>query len=171
MFLAERITRQLRQSREFCEKLLTAFKSPEDWTHQVAPDTNHALWFVGHMAASDNFFIGMIAPGRKRDLEDWSGHFGMGSKPTSDPDAYPPVAEVLDVMRERRTVLLELLAKMSDDELEKPTPADVAAFCPDYASIFEMAIWHEGLHAGQVTVIRRALGHKPVFAPETAEAS
>jgi uncharacterized damage-inducible protein DinB len=171
MKLAELLARQLTQSRDFCEKLLDSFKTPEDWTHQIAPGTNHALWFAGHMAASDNFFIGMLDPAKKRNLDDWSGHFGMGSQPTSDPDDYPPVAEVLDAMRERRTVLLELLGKMSDGDLAKATPPDVAGFCPDYAAIFQMGTWHEGLHAGQITMIRRALGHKPVFSPETAEAS
>ena len=79
MSLADRLTRQLKQSREFCEKLFEAFKSPEDWTHQIAPGTNHALWFAGHMATADNFFIGMIDPNKKRDLDDWGKHFGMGS--------------------------------------------------------------------------------------------
>jgi uncharacterized damage-inducible protein DinB len=171
MRLADRLTRQLKQSREFCEKLFEAFKSPEDWTHQIAPGTNHALWFAGHMATADNFFISSIDPSKKRELDDWSKYFGMGSKPTSDPDAYPPVAEVLDVMRERRAVLLEILGVMADADLLRPTEGDMASFCPDYASIFEMAVWHEGLHAGQITMVRRALGHKPVFSPETADAS
>src|SRR5438132_453666 len=57
MRLSDRLTRQLKQSREFCEKLFEAFKTPEDWTHQIAPGTNHALWFAGHMATADNFFI------------------------------------------------------------------------------------------------------------------
>jgi uncharacterized damage-inducible protein DinB len=171
MSLADRLTRQLKQSREFCEKLFDAFKSPKDWTHQIAPGTNHALWFAGHMASADNFFIGMIDPNKKRDLDDWGKLFGMGSKPTSDPDDYPPVAEVLDVMRERRAALLEILGVMADVDLLKPTSADMAAFCPDFASIFEMVAWHEGMHAGQITMVRRALGHKPVFSPETADAS
>ena len=74
-------------------------------------------------------------------------------------------------MRERRAALLEILGVMADADLLKPTPADMAAFCPDYASIFEMVAWHEGMHAGQITMVRRALGHKPVFSPETADAS
>jgi len=34
----------------------------------------------------------------------------------------------------------------------------------DYAAVFEMAIWHEGLHSGQLSSVRRALGHGPVQA-------
>jgi hypothetical protein len=171
MRLADRLTRQLTQCREFTEKLLGAFKSPEDWTHQIAPGTNHALWFAGHMATADNFFVSMVDPSQKRALDDWGKHFGMGSEPISDPDAYPPVAEILDAMRERRNVLLEILGKMSDADLNKSTPPGTPDFCPDYAAIFEAVNWHEGLHAGQITLVRRALGHKPVFSAETADAS
>src|SRR5262249_39091681 len=145
-------------------------KSPKEWTKQVVPGTNHALWFCGHMATADNFFVGMIDPAKKRNLDEWDKLFGMGSQPTSEPDDYPPVAEVLDVMRERRDVLNGLLANMSDDDLAKATSPEMAGFCPDFASIFELAAWHEGLHSGQITVIRRALGHKPVFSPEMADA-
>jgi uncharacterized damage-inducible protein DinB len=170
MKLADRLTRQLKQSSDFREKLLAPFKTPEDWTHQVAPGTNHALWFAGHMATADNFFIGMIDPSKRRDLDDWSKLFGMNSRPTADADEYPPVAEILDAMRERRSVLIGLLDNMSDADLAKKTPDGTPDFVPDHGAIFEAACWHEGMHAGQITMIRRALGHKPIFSPEMADA-
>ena len=46
------------------------------------------------MATADNFFISNIDPKRAKEFDDWDKLFGMGSKPTSDPDDYPPVAEV-----------------------------------------------------------------------------
>jgi hypothetical protein len=170
MKLADRLTRQLKQSGEFREKLLAPFKTPEDWTRQIAPGTNHALWFAGHMATADNFFVGMLDPSKARDLSDWGKHFGMNSQPTPDADDYPPVAEVLDTMRERRGVLLEILSKMSDADLAKKTPDGTPDFVPDVGSIFEAACWHEGMHSGQITMIRRAMGIKPVFSPEMAGA-
>ena len=36
------------------------------------------------------------------------------------------------------------------------------AIAIEVGSIFEMAVWHEALHAGQVTVARRALGVPPL---------
>ena len=62
MTLADRLLRLLENIRESSEKMLDAFKTPEDWTRQVVPGTNHAMWFAGHMASSDNFFISKIAP-------------------------------------------------------------------------------------------------------------
>lgn len=171
MQLAARLLRQLEMIRETSEKILAAFETPEDWTHQVVPGTNHALWFAGHMATADNFFISRIAPDRAKKFDDWDKLFGIGSKPTSEPDEFPPVAEVLDAMRERRGVFLELLRGRSDAELAGPPATGASDFLPDLGSIFEMATWHETLHLGQVTVVRRALGHRPLFDPAPAEAS
>jgi uncharacterized damage-inducible protein DinB len=171
MTLADRLLRQLKQIRDFSEKVLAAFQTPKDWTRQVAPGTNNAMWFAGHMAMSDNFFISKVDPKRAKKFEGWDKLFGMGSKPTGDPDDYPPVAEVHDAMRERRGVLVELLRGRSDAELNGPPPTGASDFLPDMASIFEMAVWHESLHVGQVTMVRRAMGHRPVTDPAPAEAN
>ena len=42
-------------------------------------------------------------------------------------------------------------------------------FLPDLGSIFEIATWHEAMHLGQVTVIRRSLGNQPLFGAAPAE--
>jgi hypothetical protein len=65
-------------------------------------------------------------------------------------------------MRERRAALLDLLRAQSDDDLSRPTQPGSPAFLPDVASVFELAAWHEGLHAGQMSVARRVLGHAPL---------
>jgi hypothetical protein len=123
------------------------------------------------MATTDNYFISRVDPGREKPLEGWDELFGMGSKPTNDPDDYPPVAEVVDAMRERRGVLVELLRGRTDAELVGPPAAGASDFLPDLASIYEMTTWHETLHLGQVTVVRRSLGYRPVFDPAPAEAT
>jgi hypothetical protein len=170
MSQADRFVRQLGTIRDMSEKILAAFESPDDWCRQVVPGTNHALWFAGHMATTDNYFIGQVAPGHEKQLDRWDKLFGMGSKPTNDPDDYPPVAEVLDMMRERRGVLVELLRGCTDAELAGPPAAGASDFLPDLASIYEMTPWHEMLHLGQVTVVRRSLGHRPVLDPAPVEA-
>ena len=149
--------------RQMSERLLEDFKTPEQWTFQVHPACNHALWFVGHMATSDNFFLSLVAPEKSRQLPDFQSKFGMGSQPTNDPAAYPPPESVLATMRERRQTLLEVLDGLKDEDLAKKTPDGAPDFLPDVASVFELAIWHEGQHNGQLTVARRAMGHKPLF--------
>jgi len=162
MSLKERLQRQLIDMRQRSERLLQDFRTPEQWTFQVHPACNHALWFVGHMATSDNFFLSLVAPEKARQLSEFQIRFGMGSQPTNDPAAYPDVESVQQVMRERRQALLAALEGMGDDDLARKTPSGAPEFLPDVGSVFELAIWHEGQHSGQLSVARRALGHKPL---------
>ena len=171
MSLKDHLLSQLKQIRELSERFLDDFKTPEQWVHQVCPGINHALWFAGHMSVSDNFFIGVVAPDRKEDeSEAFQKLFGMGSQPTDQADDYPPPDEVLGVMRRRRETFVSILEGMSDEDLEKPTPEGMPEMFSDYASVFALATWHEGLHAGQISVARRALGADPVFGQQPAEA-
>jgi uncharacterized damage-inducible protein DinB len=162
MSLQNRLLRQLKNTREASERLLTDFKTPQDWTFQVHPACNHALWFAGHMATSDNFFLSLIAPDKKHEMPEFQTKFGMGSQPTNEPAAYPQPESVLATMRERRGALLSTLEAMNDDDLAKKTPDGAPDFLPDVGSVFEVAIWHEGRHSGQLSVARRALGHQPL---------
>ncbi len=156
------LKRALLQVRGLSEELLASFKSAEDWTYQVFPGANHALWFAGHMAVVDNHFIAAVDPDKAREIPVYDRAFGRGSKPTNRPGDYPPPEEVIETMRQRRSVFLELLAAQSDQDLSRPTRPGSPAFLPDIASVFELAAWHEGLHAGQMSVARRALGHPPL---------
>jgi hypothetical protein len=158
----ERLRRQLVKAREHSERLLADFRTPDDWTHQVHPGANHALWFVGHMATTDNFLISLVAPEKATASETYTGLFGMGSQPTGDIAAYPPSADVLETMRERRRTLLAILDELPEEDLARKTPKGAPDFTPDFASVFELAIWHEGLHSGQLSLVRRSLGHKPL---------
>jgi uncharacterized damage-inducible protein DinB len=158
----ERLRRQLTSVRAGSERLLADFRTPQEWTFQVHPACNHALWFAGHMTTIDNFFLSLVAPEKARQLPGFQAKFGMGSQPTSDSTAYPPPEEVLAAMRERRQTLLETLDELSEEDLAKKTPAGAPDFLPDIASVFELAVWHEGQHSGQLTVARRALGHPPL---------
>ena len=172
MDLKSRVERQLRKVREVTETFLGAFQTPEQWTLQVHDKANHALWVAGHLGTVDNFLISLVAPEKAVDKAGYREKFGMGSRPTSNPADYPDPPEVLDFMRERRGVILEILTGLSDEAMAAPAPEGAPDVMPDVGSIFEMAVWHEALHAGQVSIARRALGHPPlVDAPPPSEAS
>lgn len=163
MKVKERLKRQLLATRQMSERMLADFKSPADWVYQVHANCNHALWFVGHMTSTDNFLLSLIAPEQTRQIEGLAARFGMGSQPTNNVADYPAAEVVLADMRERRAKLLEVLDGFSEEDLSRPTPKGAPDFLPDFASVFELAIWHEGIHSGQLTVTRRALGYKPIM--------
>lgn len=159
----ESLRRQLERVRHMTDAMLADFHTPEQWVYQVAENCNHALWFAGHMATTDNFLLSLVAPEKARLPEGFQAKFGVGSQPTNDPTQYPPPESVLETMRERRAALLETLASFTDADLARKTPKGAPEFLPDFGSVFELAVWHEGLHAGQLSVVRRALGFAPVM--------
>jgi hypothetical protein len=162
MSLKQRLRRQLIAARRTSEGFLSDFKSIDQWVKQLHPGANHALWFAGHMGHTDNFFISIIAPDQTRHDPRFAARFGVGSEPTSNSADYPPVEEVLAYMRDRRAVLLKLLDGLTDADLSRPTPDGAPEFLPDIGSVFETAVWHEGLHSGQLSVTRRSLGFRPL---------
>jgi len=168
MSTKQRLKKQLLTAREYTRSLLTDLSTPEQWTQQVHPEANHPLWFAGHMATADNFFLSTLAPEKVVKRPEFDHAFGTGSRPTNNPADYPPPDEVLEVMDERRRTLLEVLEGMDEPDFEKPLPKGAPDFLPDFGSVFEMAIWHEGMHSGQLSVARRAMGMKPCAkSPET----
>jgi hypothetical protein len=162
MSFKDRIRRQLVTARKTSEGFLADFRTPDQWVKQVHECANHALWFAGHMGHTDNFFISIIAPEHARTDPRFAPCFGVGSKPTNNPADYPSVEETLAYMRERRAMLLRILDGLKDEDLSRPTPDGAPEFLPDFGSVFETAIWHEGLHSGQLSVVRRALGFAPL---------
>ncbi|MFN3149979.1 DinB family protein [Bremerella sp.] len=163
MSMIERLQHQLESARGFTTRILGDFQKPEDWVAQVCNQSNHALWFIGHMATTDNFFISLLAPEKAAPKENYQELFGLGSTPSPKLEDYPSIEEVRGYMDERRQVLLEILATLSDEDLATKTPEGTPDFLADYGQVFETAIWHEGLHSGQLTMVRRSLGHKPAM--------
>ena len=165
MSMIERLQHQLQSARGFTVRILEDFQKPEDWVAQICNQTNHALWFIGHMAVTDNFFISLLAPEKAETKDNFQELFGLGSTPSSKLEDYPPIEEVRAYMDDRRQVLLEILSSYSDADLATKTPEGTPEFLADYGQVFETAIWHEGLHSGQLTMVRRSLGHQPALTP------
>lgn len=163
MGLRERIRQQLVSAREVSERFLADFQTPQQWLFQIHPGTNHALWFAGHMAQTDNFFVSLVDPSKAVSRDGWGDMFGMGSQPTNNPDDYPSPESVVEFMRDRRAALLAALDALDEAELDTPTPDGAPAFLADYGMVFQAAAWHEGMHAGQLSMVRRAMGHSPVL--------
>lgn len=165
MSMVQRIQHQLESARTFTNRILTDFRRPQDWVAQVCNQSNHALWFIGHMGTTDNFFISLLVPDRAVSYQQYQELFGLGSTPSPRLEDYPPIEEVRTYMDDRRRVLLEILADLSDEDLATKTPEGTPDFLADYGQVFETAIWHEGLHSGQLTMVRRSLGHQPTMTP------
>lgn len=137
---------------------------PENqWCKQPIEGGNHTAWVVGHLASTDDYFLTTLS-GRPSNLpEAWKTMFGAGSKPVADLSAYPAVAELKSKLSGCREDLIAWLKSLDDKKLLSPLPQDLQMFAPTHAGLSFSLAWHEGLHSGQLTMVRRSLGIAPKF--------
>ncbi|HNO78242.1 MAG TPA: DinB family protein [Phycisphaerae bacterium] len=153
----------LKLSRGFTNRMLDKFEKDSDWLYQVHPEANHAMWCAGHIALVDEFFVKLTCPEKAIDLSADEKLFGMGTKPVSDASAYPTPAEIRKRLSDSHERLLGVLEGLSEDDLDKPTPEGSPDFLPTLESVFRLAVFHEGVHAGQMSIANRGLGHAPLI--------
>jgi uncharacterized damage-inducible protein DinB len=167
MEVREHARHALAFSRRLTDGLLASFKTPEDWVFQIHPKANHALWIAAHIALADNSFIGKFRPALASKPDGWDALFWQASEPQSNATIYPAAEEVLAYFHERRATLLKLFDELADEELSAPAPPAGArsplAGAPNIGQSFIFIAQHEALHAGQLTVAHRALGHAPLI--------
>jgi hypothetical protein len=158
----EHVIEILTFSRRMTDQLLEDI--PDDkLLYQPLEGGNHALWVMGHLAVTDDMFAGLYDGGSTRLPESYTNVFGMGSTPTSDPAGYPPVAEVRQQYAATRQRVLDAVRTADDATLDSAPPKDFEGFGPDRLGLLISVAWHEGLHAGQLTIVRRSLGIGPKF--------
>ncbi len=130
----------------------------DKFCHQPVPGANHAMWILGHLANTDNWFACTLGQRESVIDESWGNVFGMKTTPVSDPSGYPSVEDVKAGVERARESLLEALDSMDEQQLLAPLPGELAGFAPNVAGAMSALAWHEGLHAGQLSAIRRSLG-------------
>lgn len=128
---------------------------------------NHPLWVLGHLVYSEAGLVARFIEGRSdHPLQQWAGLFGGGSEPVADASRYPSFDELLAEFEKIRARTLQVLAGMSDADLEGPAkaPPGREAFFGTRVKCFLMIATHTTFHGGEVADARRAIGRKPVFA-------
>jgi len=58
---------------------------------------------------------------------------------------------------------LAALEKLSDEDLDKPSPEEMQGYAPTVRAAFDLQGGHWLMHAGQWAVIRRQLSRDPLF--------
>ncbi len=137
---------------------------PQDkLTHQPCAGGNHALWIAGHIAYADDLFASKVGNNRGRFSDSWVKLFGMETTPQADAGVYPSLSELTNALADNREGLLAWFGSMSAEDLAKPLPEDFRPFAANQGILMTTIAWHEGLHAGQLTVVRKSLGLAPKF--------
>lgn len=138
--------------------------SDEQMMQRPHPECNHLKWQVGHLIASENMMIDGVAPGSMPALPDgFAERYNKETAKSDDASVFDTKEELLRVYREQRAGTLAALSKLSDEDLDKPSPESMQGYAPNVAAAFSMQGSHWLMHAGQWAVVRRQLGKPPLF--------
>ena len=138
----------------------------EQWYQMPAAGVTHIGWQVAHIAYAEHVLVlGRVlgcSPEESGLLPDgFVALFGKGSQPTGDASRYPSAAQVREIYEGVHTRALDEIAELDDrllDEISEPRH-------PAFRDKFGALLWsarHELVHAGQIALLRRELGHAPL---------
>jgi hypothetical protein len=137
--------------------------SDADLLVRPVPQANHIAWQLGHLISSEHRLVNTAIPGASPDLPaGFADQHNKTAAATEPPTGFRTKGEYLGLFQKMREATLGALTKMSEADLDKPTPGDIAKFAPTLGALFMLQANHTMMHAGQFTVVRRKLG-KPVL--------
>ena len=138
--------------------------SDADLLVRAIPGTNHIAWQLGHLIQAEHFMVEKVCPGSMPKLpEGFKQQHTTETAGSDDPKAFLTKDQYLALFKEQRAGTLAALAKMSDADLDKPVPPPLDKMWKRAGDVFAMQGTHWVMHAGQWAIIRRKLGHKPLF--------
>src|SRR5262249_7876415 len=126
------------------------------------PGCNHIAWQLGHLIASENQLLEMVAPGTGIELP--AGFAEQHSKEKKDddnPEHFLSRQRYQELFEKMHAATLAAIATMSDADLDKPGPPQFQPMCPTVGDVVVLIATHGLMHAGQFVPVRRKLG-KPV---------
>jgi len=95
----------------------------DDLASRTEGVANHPAWTLGHLAVGWSAALSLV--GRDPMIpEGWSDLFGPGSEPRDDRSAYPPKAELVDVLDRQQAALVDGLASLTPERASEQTPID-----------------------------------------------
>jgi hypothetical protein len=138
-----------------------------DWFRQPPGGVSHVGWQVGHIAFAEyRLALWRIRGPQPQDegllTPEFLRLFGANSVPDADPAKYPPPAEVRAMLDRVHEQVLRELPGLDDGELDQPAPHP-HPFAKTKLLALLWCAHHEMLHAGQIGLLRRLLGHQPMW--------
>ena len=124
---------------------------------------NHIAWQLGHLIQSEAQLLNAVCPGAAAELP--AGFKEQHSKETAGENSaskFLTKAEYLELFDKVQASSMAALAKLSEADLDKPSPEQFQAYAPTVGNMFVLIATHPMMHVGQFVPVRRALG-KPVL--------
>ena len=125
---------------------------------------NHINWQVGHLIASDYMMCNGCISGCVPALpEGFAEKYSKETAASDNADDFVPKDKLMELYRNQRAAIKEVLAGLSDEQLAADAPENMRAYASTVASAFSMLGSHWLMHAGQWVIVRRELGRDIVI--------
>lgn len=147
---------RLAWARGLTHGLLTGF-TDEQLLVRAGGRGNHALWFMGHLAQTDDAILSAVTGEPAQLPETYRKLFGENREPTTDANDYPSRTKLTETMESTRRRVIAWVESLDETTAFAPTPAGLQRFAPDQITTAYALVAHEMMHAGQVTSIRAVL--------------
>lgn len=135
--------------------------SDADLMKRPSPGCNHINWQLGHLIAAEHRHQSTINPqGVKALPAGFAEKYTPETAACDDPQKFCTKAELLSIFQDQRANTLASLEKLSEADLDRATGIDYA---PTVGALYSLEGSHWLMHVGQWAVVRRQLGHKPLF--------
>jgi hypothetical protein len=159
-------TDRIKFSRDYSLRLIDNVPKSE-WFQMPSPDVTHLAWQVGHLAIAEyRLALERIRGDRIEDAslisQAFLRQFGKDSVPQADPTKYPSPSDIRGILDRVHSQSLHELAELPEAEWDKPPLKPHPLFKSKIDGLFWCA-HHEMLHAGQIGLLRRLLGHSPMW--------
>ena len=157
---------QIEKCRSYTLRLVESI-GPNDWFRRPPGGVTHIAWQVGHLAMAEyRLCLDRVRGPRPEDAglvsDEFLAKFGRESVPDPDPSNYPTPAEIRSTLDRVHAQTIHDLGTLSDAELDQPTLKPHPIFSTKLGAL-QWCAMHEMVHAGQIGLIRRQLGHAPLW--------
>lgn len=161
----DQVITQVRWIRQYSLQLIDSVPQ-ELWYQKLEGLATNIAWQVGHLAVSQYGLMLFRQRGRSPgDLEIMPGwlrkQFGRGSTPMDFSEKAPSPSELLDRLKAIHEQSLSEVEQLPAETLAEPTEMPFTAYPIKLGALLFCPL-HESIHAGQIGVLRRALGLEPL---------
>ena len=156
---------QIRATRLYTLNMLKHIDD-ELWYRQPSEGVTHVAWQVGHLAVAQYGLALKALRGSSEDDEklistDFRNHFGKGSVPDFSQDSYSDPMGIRDIHRVHNQAIKEL-NDTSEQTLDEPIVGQPHPMFKTKLEALQWCVKHEFIHVGQIALLRRLFGEKPL---------
>jgi hypothetical protein len=139
--------------------------APDEWFRTPTPAVTHIAWQVGRLAVAEYRMGCAFLRQEKREDDSWfppdyRRMFGRDSVPSPDGSQYPSSGQILATLSHVHEHVLAELRCYDDAELDAPVVMPHWVARTKREALF-WCLLHEGVHAGQIALLRRQFGQPP----------